>query len=36
MNKIKILNLSGYEVPSIKESPRNEWIEYGDDNNYFG
>ena len=28
MNKIKILNLSGYEVPSIKESPRNEWNEY--------
>ena len=36
MNKIKILNLSGYEVPSIKESPKNDWIEYGDDNNYFG
>jgi hypothetical protein len=36
MNKIKILNLSGYEVPSMKESPRNDWIEYGDDNNYFG
>ena len=36
MSKIKVINLSGYEVPSIKESPRNNWIEYGDDNNYFG
>lgn len=36
MSKIKVINLSGYEVPTIKESPRHEWIEYGDDNNYFG
>ena len=36
MNKVKIINLSGYETPSIKESTRHDWVEYGDDNNYFG
>ena len=36
MSKVKIINLSGYEVPSIKESTRYDWVEYGDDNNYFG
>jgi len=36
MNKVKIINLSGYETPSIKESTRYDWVEYGDDNNYFG
>jgi len=36
MNKVKVINLAGYEVPSIKESTRYDWVEYGDDNNYFG
>ena len=36
MNKVKVINLAGYEVPSIKESTRHDWVEYGDDNNYFG
>ncbi len=36
MSEIKVINLSGYEVPTIKESPRNDWIEYGDNNDYFG
>ena len=36
MNKVKIINLSGYETPSIKESTRYDWVEYGDSNNYFG
>tara|TARA_R110002020_G_scaffold183772_1_gene380200 strand:+ start:2423 stop:4156 length:1734 start_codon:yes stop_codon:yes gene_type:complete len=36
MSKVKVINLSGYEVPSIKESTRYDWVEYGDDNNYFG
>ena len=36
MSKVKVINLAGYEVPSIKESTRHDWVEYGDDNNYFG
>jgi len=36
MSKVKVINLSGYEVPSIKESTRYDWVEYGDNNNYFG
>lgn len=36
MTKVKVINLAGYEVPSIKESTRHNWVEYGDDNNYFG
>jgi len=36
MNNLKVINLSGYEVPTVKESPRNDWVEYGDNNNYFG
>ena len=26
MNKVKIINLSGYETPSIKESTRYDWV----------
>jgi hypothetical protein len=36
MNNLKVINLSGYEVPTIKESTRYKWVEYGDGNNYFG
>jgi len=34
-DNIHILELSGYEAPVIKESKREEWVEYGEDNNYF-
>ena len=36
MNNLKVINLSGYEVPTVKESTRYKWVEYGDNNNYFG
>lgn len=35
-DNIHILELSGYEAPVIKESKREDWVEYGTDNNYFG
>ena len=35
-NNLHILELSGYEAPVIKESKRENWVEYGDDNNYYG
>lgn len=34
-NNVHILELSGYEPPVIKESKRDEWVEYGEDNNYY-
>ena len=33
-NSMRVLNLSGYEIPSIKENTRNDWVEYGDNNDY--
>lgn len=32
---IRVINLSGYEVPEIKEVQNKEWIQYGEDNCYF-
>ncbi len=32
---MRVINLSGYEIPKVKENARKEWVEYGDDNNYF-
>jgi hypothetical protein len=32
---INIINLAEYKAPEICENTRNEWVEYGDDNNYF-
>lgn len=32
---IHIVELSSYESPKITESKRNDWVEYGEDNNYF-
>jgi hypothetical protein len=32
---IHVLNLSSYTAPPVIENPRNEWVEYGEDNNYF-
>ena len=36
MKNLKVVNLSGYEIPKIVEKQRNAWVEYGEDNNYFG
>ena len=33
--KIHIVNMSSYTKPQIKEAYNREWVEYGDDNNYF-
>jgi len=32
---IHVLNLSSYTAPPVIENTRNEWVEYGEDNNYF-
>ena len=34
-NNIHLLELSTYEAPVITESKRNDWVEYGEDNNYY-
>jgi hypothetical protein len=33
--KIHIVNMSSYTRPEVKEQYNREWVEYGDDNNYF-
>lgn len=33
---IRVVNLQGYTIPEIKEDYRNDWVTYGQDNNYFG
>jgi hypothetical protein len=35
MNDLRIVNLSTYTSPKIKEVSNREWISYGEDNNYF-
>lgn len=35
MNNIKLIELAQYEKPQIIESKKEEWVEYGSDNNYF-
>lgn len=35
MNNLHVLELSAYTTPSIQESKRDNWVEFGDDNNYF-
>lgn len=35
MENLHILNLSSYNRPVIKESKNKEWINYGEDNNYY-
>jgi hypothetical protein len=35
MSNLHILNLAAYTSPQVTESKRDEWVEYGDDNNYF-
>lgn len=32
---IHVINLSTYTKPEVYESKKNDWVEYGDDNNYF-
>jgi len=34
-NSMKFVNLSGYEIPEVKEYSRNDWVDYGDNNDYF-
>jgi hypothetical protein len=34
-NNVHILNLSAYNTPVITESKRDNWVEYGEDNNYY-
>ena len=35
MSNIHILNLSAYSSPTITESKGKDFVEYGEDNNYF-
>ena len=34
-NNIHLLELSHYEAPVIKEATRENWVEYGEDNNFY-
>jgi len=34
-DSIHVLKLSSYTAPPVVEHPRNDWVEYGEDNNYF-
>ena len=35
MSNIRVVNLSSYTAPAVKEVQGKEWVEYGEDNNYF-
>ena len=35
MSDIRIVNLSGYTTPVVKEQRGEDWIAYGEDNMYF-
>jgi len=35
MNNIHIVNLAAYEAPIVKESKRDNWVEYGEDNMHY-
>jgi hypothetical protein len=35
MSNVHILNLAAYETPMIQESKRDQWVEYGEGNDYF-
>ena len=35
MNDLRIVNLATYTTPNIVEKPYQDWIAYGEDNNYF-
>jgi hypothetical protein len=34
-DNVHILSLSAYTTPVIQESKRDNWVEYGEDNNYY-
>jgi hypothetical protein len=34
-NNVHILNLAAYSTPTIQESKRDAWVEFGEDNNYY-
>ena len=34
-SNIRVVNFSSYTTPVVKEVGNMEWVEYGDDNNYF-
>lgn len=35
MSNIRIVNLNSYTTPVIQENNRKQWVEYGEDNNYY-
>ena len=35
MSNIRVVNLSSYTAPAVKEVQGKEWVEYGEDNSYF-
>ena len=35
MDNLHILNLASYNRPKITEDKRKNWVNYGDDNNYY-
>ena len=35
MSNVHIMQLSAYTTPTIQESKRDEWVEFGEDNNYY-
>lgn len=35
MSNIRVVNLSSYTAPVVKEVQNKEWVEYGEDNSYF-
>jgi len=34
-HNLKILKLASYTSPKVSEKPRNAWVEYGEDNNFY-
>ena len=34
-DNLKILKLASYTSPKVSEKPRNAWVEYGEDNNFY-
>lgn len=35
-NNVHVMQLSAYTTPIIKESKQDDWVEFGEDNNYYG
>tara|TARA_A100000171_G_scaffold758_1_gene957 strand:+ start:1400 stop:3163 length:1764 start_codon:yes stop_codon:yes gene_type:complete len=34
-DNLKILKLASYTSPKVSEKPKNDWVEYGEDNNFY-